>query len=154
MYFVELGRALGECRRVLKPGGRVTFMAWSAPNQPFIELLLGPLFQHIAPPEPEPGAPDPFCFAEPGSLSAALGAAGFRELEEETATVPTPFPGTPRQYWDWFWEMIPPLQPLLAQLPADRLDQVIAESVAALSAYDDGTHVTLPIRVVVASGHR
>jgi hypothetical protein len=50
--------------------------------------------------------------------------------------------------------MVPPLQPLLASLPPGRLDEVIAESVAALSAYDDGKTVTLPIRVVVASGHR
>jgi SAM-dependent methyltransferase len=154
MYFVELARALGECRRVLKPGGRVTFMAWGSPEQPFIGILVGTLFKYITPPEPEPGAPDPFCFAEPGSLSAALREAGFREIEEEEAIVPTPFPGTTRQYWDWFWEMVPPLQPLLAALPPDQLESVIAETVSALSAYDDGTHVTLPIRVVVASGHR
>ena len=50
--------------------------------------------------------------------------------------------------------MVPPLQPLLAALPPNQLDHVIAETVSALSAYDDGAHVTIPIRVVVASGHR
>ncbi len=108
----------------------------------------------IAPPEPEPGARDPFMFAEPGSLSAVLRDAGFREIEEEQATVPTPFPGTPRQYWDWFWEMVPPLQPLLAGLSPDERQQAIDDTVTALRPYDDGDHVTLPIQVVVASGVR
>src|SRR3712207_7343038 len=45
--------------------------------------------------------------------------AGLRAVEEEQATVPTPFPGTPRQYWDWWWDMVPPLQPLLEGLRSE-----------------------------------
>lgn len=154
MYFVERERALAEIRRVLKPGGRVTFMAWGTSEQPFLQLLVGPVFARTTPPEPEPGAPDPFMYAEPGSLSAVLRDADFREVEEEQTIVPTPFPGTPRQYWDWFWEMVPPLQPLLAGLSPDQRRQAIDDTVAALRPYHDGERVTIPIRVVVASGIR
>lgn len=154
MYFVELAKALGECRRVLKPGGRVTFMAWGPFEQPFFEMLVGTLLPYIEAPEPEPGTPNPFMFAEPGSLSAVLREAGFHNVEEEAATVPTPFPGTPRQYWDWFWEMVPPLQPLLDSLSSAERQRVIDDTVRALQPYNDGAHVTIPIQVVVASGVR
>jgi len=154
MYFVELARAMQEAHRVLKPDGRVTFMAWGPLDQPLFRILVSGVFEYVAPPEPESGAVDPFMFAEPGSVSAVLRDAGFRDVAEETAEVPTPFPGTPRQYWDWFWEMAPPLQPLLASLSADQRQHVINEAVAALRSYDDGERVTLPIQVVVASGIR
>ncbi len=154
MYFVELQRALREVRRVLKSAGRVTFMAWGSFEQPLFDILVAPLFRYVEPPEPEPGAPSPFTFAEAGSLSAALRDAGFREVEEELATVPTPFPGTPRQYWEWWWDMVPPLQPLLDGLSPDQRAQVMEEVVTALRPYDDGERVTIPIQVVVASGIR
>lgn len=154
MYFVELARSLQEAHRVLKPGGRATFLAWGPVGQPLFEILVGGLFQYVEPPESEPGVPDPFMFAEPGSLSGALRDAGFREIEEEQATVATPFPGTPRQYWDWFWDMALPLQPLLEGLSADQRQQVIDEALAALRVYDHGERVTIPVQVVVASGIR
>ena len=93
-------------------------------------------------------------FAEPGSFSAVLRRSGFRDVEEELVKVPTPFPGTPRQYWDWFWDMALPLQPLLEGLAPDERQQVVDEAIAALQPYDDGEQVTLPVQVVVASGIR
>lgn len=154
MYFVELAKALQESRRVLKPDGQVTFMAWGPFEQPFFECLIGPLVPYITLPDPEPGTPSPFMFAMPGSLSQVLQEAGFRDIEEEMVTVPTPFPGTRRQYWDWFWEMVPPLQPLIEGLAPDDRQRVIDDTVAALGPYDDGETVTVPIQVVIASGDR
>ena len=45
MYFVELERAMQEVRRVLKPGGRVTFMAWGPLDQPLFQILVAGLFR-------------------------------------------------------------------------------------------------------------
>ena len=82
------------------------------------------------------------------------GAAGFRAVEEEQAAVLTPFPGTPRPHWDWWWELAPPLQSLLDGLSPDRRRHVTDEVVAVLRPYDDGERVTIAIQVVVAAGIR
>ncbi len=41
------------------------------------------------------------------NLSAALEAAGFHDVEEESVTIPTSIPVSPARYWEWFAHMAP-----------------------------------------------
>ncbi|MDP9358976.1 MAG: methyltransferase domain-containing protein [Chloroflexota bacterium] len=101
MFVADLLRALGEIRRVLRPGGSAAFLAWGPyERNPFTAAFQDVARRYRAEP-PRPGwsgsaapaqetPPDPrhpFRFAEPGSLAAALRAAGFADVGEETREV-------------------------------------------------------------------
>jgi ubiquinone/menaquinone biosynthesis C-methylase UbiE len=95
MYFADPDRAFGEALRVLRPQGLAAYLVWGAFDQPMFRDIVGLIFKFVDPPQDDPGAPSPFKFSEPGSLSTALAAAGFRDVCEEAATLSTPFPGGP-----------------------------------------------------------
>src|ERR1700739_4622941 len=77
MFFRDPAGALGELRRVLRAGARACFLAWGAFDQPYWQSMMGVVHRHVGGPLLQPGAPDPFRFAAPGSLSQILRDAGF-----------------------------------------------------------------------------
>ena len=93
MFFRDPVLALGELRRVLRPGARACFLAWGSFEQPYWQSMMGVVHRHVGGPVLPPDGPDPFRYAEPGSLSAVLRGAGFDAVEEETRTLPWTWPG-------------------------------------------------------------
>jgi SAM-dependent methyltransferase len=89
MFFPNLRADLERIRSVLRPGARAAFIAWGpvAENTMFGSFW-GAAGPYLPPPDnappPDPDAPQPMRFAEPGSLSAALRRAGFRDAREES----------------------------------------------------------------------
>ena len=57
----------------------------------------------------QPGGGDPFRFAPSGSLSEVLRDAGFREVQEETKTLPWTWPGTAEEVWEQMQAVAVPL---------------------------------------------
>ncbi len=64
MFFPDLPKALRECFRVLKPGGRAAFIAWGKKEQPFFTTTAGIILKHVPvpPPPPDPDGPSLFMF--------------------------------------------------------------------------------------------
>jgi ubiquinone/menaquinone biosynthesis C-methylase UbiE len=153
MNFVDAPRGLGEMRRVLKPGGRAAFVAWGPRDQnPFFHATMAPVLKRVQLPPPEPGAPNTFKFARPGSLSEALRAAGFRQVEEESRAIRWVWPGPVEEFWAASREYGPSFRQLVRHLPADEVDAAVAEILANLRRYGDGRQVDFPAVIVVATG--
>lgn len=86
-YAANPTTALGEARRVTKPGGKVLIMTWGRPEgMPAASLVaaLKPLL-----PPPPPGAPGPFALSEESALRQFSETAGL--TPEQVFDVPTPW---------------------------------------------------------------
>ncbi|MGH1572925.1 class I SAM-dependent methyltransferase [Methylobacterium sp. P31] len=80
MFFPDSARAFANLRRMIRPGGRLTFLCWrtlpenlwvSVPRDAVLPLL------PEAPPPPQPDMPGPFRFADADALTTLLRGAGF-----------------------------------------------------------------------------
>lgn len=151
MFFPDLQKALRECQRVLKPGGKVVFIVWGIREQPFTTLTVGVLLKFVPAPEADPDAPSMFMFGVRGRFESALKEVGYTSVKEEHLSVPATWPGPPEDYWQNFTEIAVPFKPLLAQLPPARRDDVRFDVIAGLQKYVKDGRVTFPLEVVLAS---
>jgi SAM-dependent methyltransferase len=153
MFFPNVGQALRETRRVLKPSGRATFAAFGPLEQnPDAWVTRGILGKYVQIPSPESGAPDRFRFAPVGTLSAVFREAGFRQAQEGYRTIPWPWPGSPEQCWEWLREG--GVRRLVERLAPEQRNRVEAEVIEAIRQYYDGQQVNFTACIVVASGVR
>jgi hypothetical protein len=153
MFSPHYETALGEVRRVLKPGARAIFVVWASPDQPFFNATSGVLMRLAQLPPPPPDAPSPFRFARPGSISQALCDAGFGNVSENAHEVPLPFSGTPEQMWDMYSEVQRAIfKKFELVLGPARHSEAVAEIKRALAQHFDGRVVNAPGRIFVAVG--
>ena len=151
MFFSDLPRALCEMRRVLKPEGRVTLLAWGPMEQPYFESTIGTILRAA------PGLALPasgkqmFRFGEPGVLAAALQQAGFSRIEEAFPVVPWTWPGTPEEVWDYFQEVTVPFKPLFAAILGEKRGTVQAEVLREIGRFYDGAQVNFTATICLAS---
>jgi SAM-dependent methyltransferase len=152
MFFADQVKAFRECLRVLKPGGRVSFVAWGKREQPFLGSTMGILMKYVDAPPPDPDAPHAFMFGERGLLASKLKAAGFADAREEVRTVTGRWEGSPEQYWQQFTEVAAPFRPLIAKLTPDMRKKVEGEIYVGLRNLADGAGFSMPLEIVIGTG--
>lgn len=155
MFFPDVGQALREIQRVLKPGGCASFVAWGPLDQKLDTwICLDILNKYVQELPAELVASTAYRFARAGSLSAALRDAGFRQIQEDSHVVPYPWPGSPEDSWQYYRTSGPLISRRLERLAPEHQDQVDAEVIEAIRQYHDGKQVNFTAAIVVASGVR
>jgi SAM-dependent methyltransferase len=154
MFFRDPEKALGELRRVLRPGARACFLAWGSFDQPYWKSMMGAVHRHVGGPLLPPDGPNPFRFAEPGSLSETLRLAGFESVEEQTVKLPWAWPGPPDEVWQQMKAVAVPFRPMLDRVPAERWPEIDAEVSREVARYFDGEKIAFGAEVILASGRK
>jgi len=154
MFFRDVVGALRELRRVLRPGARACFAAWGSFEQPYWRSTMGVVHRHAGGPLLPPGGPNPFRFAEPGSLSQVLKAAEFEQVEEQARTVAWTWPGTVEEVWEQAQAVSVPFRPMLKRVPPEMWPKINADVREAVEKYFDGEKIEFGASVVLASGRK
>src|SRR5215204_4293061 len=113
MLMIDPATAFAETRRVLKPGGRLAFSVWAAPERnPGLSLASRVLVELGYIPPPDPDAPGAFVMADPGRIRELVVGAGFAEPEIEEVSFRRPF-ADQDDYWRFLKETSSALSPAL-----------------------------------------
>jgi ubiquinone/menaquinone biosynthesis C-methylase UbiE len=153
MLFPNTQQALREIRRVLKPDGQFVAMVWGPQAQDAMFKSLAAVRRAVKlPPPPGPDTPHRFRFSAPGALAAQLRAAGFREVEEQSHTIPMRWQGSAEEWWEAMQKMNGALRDAVAALDADRRAALVWEVLDdKRAAQRDGSETSA---VIVASAVR
>jgi SAM-dependent methyltransferase len=152
MLLADPGACVRECRRVLRPGGRLAVACWDVPEANPLMTGAGRAAAELGLVTPSAaGDPGPFRLSDPAELEQLLYEGGFVEVGVEQVDVVWSF-GSLDEAWEHQRDLSPTLTSLLPTLsPADhyrlreRFDEGLAPHVAR-----DGS-VAVPGRTHVAA---
>lgn len=151
MLLPDPQRAAAECRRVLRPGGRLVAATWGPPEANLWIATFGAAMLahgHALPGDPgEPGGI--FSLATPDRLEALLSAAGFGDVEVDAVDVDEEHVSFD-DYWQRRVDTSGPLTAILHRLDADEVAAIrgTCEDFASHLRKPDGTY-TFPGRALV-----
>ena len=156
MFIPDIGKAMREIRRVLKPGGRTALVVFGpADMNPYFDSTSGLASRRAKLPPPEPGAPTPFRFAREGSLGEEFGAAGFNNVEEDHRTIPWIFEGSSERCWEFVSELTAPaFKSIFDAISKEKYHDVVSDICAAIERYRVGDHIDFTARIIVATAER
>ena len=132
MLMADPAAALGETRRVLRPGGRLALAVWDTiARNPWAQLPAQELIERGLAPAPGDGTPlpGPFALAGPGAVEELIAQAGFGEIHLQGLEV-----SRRHQSFEGLWESTLDLSRSFHDTVLDRPESEVAEIKNALAA--------------------
>jgi len=151
MFMPDPAVALGEMRRVLRPGGRLGIAVWSTPDK--VGHFVGQRALMAAlPPQEGPTTPSPTSLGEPGLIEGMVAGAGFVGIAAERF-VSVHEIADPEQEWSRlsaerrFADVLDPLD-------AAQVEAIRRAVVAAIEARRIDNAIQLESEAILVTGHR
>jgi SAM-dependent methyltransferase len=154
IYFPDQQGALGEIRRVLRPGGRLSAIVYSTPERNrFFSIPVGIIRRIAGLPAPAPGLPGPFSLGGPGVLDAAYENAGFEDVDVRAVDAPVRF-ATAAECVRFERESFGALHAMLAGVTEAERDQAWAEIEMELGQFEGPDGFEGPCELLVGGARR
>ncbi len=153
MFFPSPVDGVREMLRVLKPGRKVAFAAWSFEERnPFHHVVAQVMDRYIEPVPLAPDAMDAYRFAQPGKLLGIVSEAGVVAPSERLLqfNIQTALPV--EEYWVLRRELSDQLRNKLATLSPEKVATLHDEVVKALALYSTPNGMSFPGEVLIVSG--
>ncbi len=154
LHVAQPEKALAEAYRVLRPGGRVAYSVWGAPEICLgFKIMLDAIAEHGAMDVALPDGPPFFRFSDPAESRRVLEETGFNAPAVEEARVAWEMPHADTLFETFYHGAVRTGALLQAQSPAAlaAIRQAVRENVLALG---DGDSISLPMAAVIAAGRR
>jgi ubiquinone/menaquinone biosynthesis C-methylase UbiE len=145
MLVPEQERAMGEIRRVLRPGGRCAYATWGPPDRnPWIFQIVMALAQNGFTPPGDPNAPGGvFSLATPERNEELAKAAGFETVAVEELTGVMRYESAD-DYWTFNTSVAGPLAQLITSLSKEELAGIRAALDTSLAPFDRDGRLEMP----------
>jgi SAM-dependent methyltransferase len=151
IYFPNQQQALGEIRRGLRRGGRLSAITYSTPERnEFFSIPVSVIRRPAELPAPAPGLPGPFSLGADGALEAAYADAGFTEVEVRAIEAPVRF-ATASDCVRFERESFGALHAMLAGVSEAERDQAWAEIEAELTQFEGPDGFVGPCELLVGA---
>jgi len=152
IFVADVERALARLRAALVPGGRIAVTAWAPPPaNPWVTIPRTAVAQVVPVPAADPAAPGIFHLSADGTLAAALGAAGFRDVHQERVQL-SQFARDVAEYWTMVTDMSRTLTPTIAGLTAEQRARVLDAVAEGIAPFRTGDVYRIPAQAQLAWG--
>ncbi|MEP6570070.1 MAG: class I SAM-dependent methyltransferase [Acidobacteriota bacterium] len=155
MFFPDVVAGLHEVLRVVKPGGKVSFLVWADKEvNPFFSVVTE-ILDRFVPAEPEEeDAPAAFRFAAPGKLAKLLQQAGATSVTERALEFSIEAPINVEQFWELRTEMSDTLRNKLARLVPDQIGAIKYTVQKKVGSYFKTGGMVFPGQVLLVTGKK
>jgi ubiquinone/menaquinone biosynthesis C-methylase UbiE len=152
MFATDPAHAVGEIRRVLRPGGRFAISVWGPRDaNPWLAVVLDAVSAQLGVPVPPPGIPGPFSLDDPSRFRRLFDAAGFAEVQHTEMPVPL-HAGSFDEWWTRTRALAGPLANVLAGLGRDAQRELETRLGEAAMPFQVGDGLEFPGVVLLATG--